>query len=139
MKTKFEFNDKEILDDLEEQEVDALNSQINAIVGRLKANTPVNIRGKYKGSSKNLRQSVIYEPATKDKKTIRVGYDEQHNYIGRFVNDGTDATVQRSKPRKDGKKNKKYRIHQDAQNHVNLTSAEIRKDILKEIKRGIKL
>lgn len=119
MKVKFEFNKEKIIDTLRDAEINALNNQADEIASLLASNTPVNERGKYKKSNKKLSESVVIEKATKERRCLRIGYDEEHNHIGRFVNDGT--------------------IYQQPQEQVDKTSDEVRTSIIPKIKRNIRI
>lgn len=119
MKVKFEFDKEKIIDTLRDVEVEALNKQAEEIANLLANNTPVNKRGKYKDSTKKLSESVVIEKATKEKRYLRIGYDGEHNHVGRFVNDGT--------------------IYQQPQEQVDKTSDEVRVSIIPKIKRNIRI
>lgn len=100
-------------------EVEALNAEAENVAETLKQNTPVDIHGKYPDSNLNLRDSVVVEKATADNRNIRIGYDKQHEHVGRFVNDGT--------------------IYQDPQNQVDITNQEVKSSVIPKIKNNIRV
>lgn len=119
MKVKNTVNFNDTMSRLISSEVSALNSNSDEIKSRLENNTPRDPRGKYPNSSLSLRESVVIQEATPKKRYIKVGYDKQHEHVGRFVNDGT--------------------IYQDPQNQVDKTNQEIKSDIIPKIKNNIRL
>lgn len=100
-------------------EIAALNNNAEDIKERLAKNTPKNPRGKYPDSNLNLRESVVIEEATPKKRYIKIGYDKQHEHVGRFVNDGT--------------------IYQEPQEQVDKTNQEIKSSVIPKIKSSIRL
>lgn len=119
MKVKSDFDFSGAVSRLIKSEVEALNAEVDTIADTLKDNTPVNLKGKYPDSTLNLRESVVVEKATSTNRTIKVGYDKQHDHVGRFVNDGT--------------------IHQSPQNQVDDTNREILSSVIPKIKNNIRV
>lgn len=119
MKVNNTINFSKAMTNLIASEVAALNSSADDIKSRLVENTPSNPKGKYPDSNLNLKESVVVKEATPKRRYIKVGYDKQHEHVGRFVNDGT--------------------IYQKPQQQVDRTNQEVKSSVIPKIKSSIRL